>query len=74
MMQSFVGHGGDVMSLDLSPSESGTIFASAVSKIKLTGETATWTACLIAIHIYGFTSKPCNSVLLNVQQRQKTDR
>ena len=31
MMQSFVGHGGDVMSLDLSPSESGTIFASAVS-------------------------------------------
>ena len=31
MMQSFVGHSGDVMSLDLSPSESGTVFASAVS-------------------------------------------
>ena len=31
MMQSFSGHAGDVMSLDLSPAESGATFASGVS-------------------------------------------
>ena len=31
MMQSFHGHAGDVMSIDLSPSESGNTFASGVS-------------------------------------------
>ena len=30
MMQSFSGHAGDVMSLDLSPAESGATFASGV--------------------------------------------
>ena len=33
MMQSFSGHAGDVMSLDLSPAESGATFASGVSRI-----------------------------------------
>ncbi len=32
MMTSFHGHFGDVMSLDLSPSESGNTFASGVSQ------------------------------------------
>ena len=32
MMQSFIGHTGDVMSLDLSPSESGNTFVSGVSE------------------------------------------
>jgi guanine nucleotide-binding protein subunit beta-5 len=31
MMQSFHGHTGDVMSLDLSPSEAGNTFVSGVS-------------------------------------------
>ena len=31
MMQSFSGHAGDVMSLNLSPAESGATFASGVS-------------------------------------------
>ena len=35
MMQSFTGHAGDVMSLDLSPAESGSTFASGVSNTKI---------------------------------------
>src|SRR5205085_2372013 len=35
LIQSFHGHAGDVMSIDLSPSETGNTFVSAVSKISL---------------------------------------
>ena len=33
MMQSFHGHTGDVMSIDISPSESGNSFASGVRRL-----------------------------------------
>lgn len=38
MMQSFSGHAGDVMSLDLSPAESGATFASGVSVLHQSNE------------------------------------
>jgi len=35
LIQSFHGHGGDIMAIDLSPSETGNTFVSAVSSLSL---------------------------------------